>query len=113
LITHFFLQNSDFKFSEDMVTLRPIIPNGNVTLLFRRLIRRIEPLAGGMMSERDLQVHRIMGRKRNSLTVLLVALCSGCHASYSVPLEIRQSGELPALKNTFERCFSLEAGVLR
>jgi hypothetical protein len=38
-----------------------IIRNRNVTYIFRRPLRRIESLAGGMVSERDLLARGIMG----------------------------------------------------
>ena len=61
MVNHFLLQDWDVQCSKSEVTLRLIVRNRNVTSLFRRPLRRIESLAGGMVSERDLQAHGIMG----------------------------------------------------
>ena len=74
MVTHSFLQKWDFKHSKSLlVTLCVIIRNLNVTSVFHRPLRRIESLAGGMASERDLQARGIMG----NMTCCLVAVGSG------------------------------------
>jgi len=54
MVNHYFLQDWDVQCSKGVVTLRLIISNRNVTSFFLRSLRRIESLAGGMVSEGDL-----------------------------------------------------------